>query len=126
MEDQSQAHRWFNQEYIRSQNQGYYLSLPDYLFPTRANNPNHWGNHPCQVLGNHCFVDFYLDYCYVHIVRVTSDEDTLQAKDHYKNLTGMHWTSVCAYMEENGGSLETLYKEEVQKYGQHISYCGVG
>ena len=58
-------------------------------------------------------------------MRVTSDEETLQAKESYEHLAETHGARFCAYRADNGIFLAPLFKEEVQTCGQHISYYGV-
>ena len=56
-------------------------------------------------------------------MRVNSAEVTLQEKGDYERLEATHRTRVYAYRAENGSFTDTLFKEEVQTCGQHISYC---
>ena len=72
------------------------------------------------------FVEQYSDYCYSHLMRGTSYEETLRAKEAYERLSATHRARVCAYRAYNGSLLDPLFKEEVQICGQKISYCGVG
>ena len=59
------------------------------------------------------FVDHYYNYCYAHLTRVTSDEETLQDKESYKRLESSNGASVCAYREDNRRFTDTLFKETV-------------
>ena len=56
----------------------------------------------------------------------TSSEETLREKEAYERLAATHRSSVCAYREYKGRFSKPLFKEAVQTYGQHISYCRVG
>ena len=58
-------------------------------------------------------------------MRITSAEETIQAKEAYKHLAATHGTKVCAYRADNIRFLYTLFKELVQTCGKHISYCRV-
>ena len=58
-------------------------------------------------------------------MRVTSDEETIQAKESYELLTATHGVRVCAYRSDKKNP-EPLFKESVNTCGQQISYCGVG
>ena len=40
------------------------------------------------------FVHHYSDYCYTHVMRGTSDEETLRAKEAYKRLAVTHGARV--------------------------------
>ena len=42
-------------------------------------------------------VDHYYDYCYTHLMRLTSAEETLQAKDSYNRFVATHGARFCAY-----------------------------
>ena len=44
----------------------------------------------------------------------------------YEHLEATHGTRVCAFRADNGKFIETLFKEEVRYYGQHITYCVLG
>ena len=72
------------------------------------------------------FLDHYSNYCYAHIMRGNSAEETLRAKEAYERLAATHWTRVCAYREYNGRFAEPQSKEASQTCGQEINYCGVG
>ena len=59
-------------------------------------------------------------------MRITSAEETIQAKEAYECLTATHGVRFCAYRTYNVRFTETTFKEAVQIYIHHISYCGVG
>ena len=48
------------------------------------------------------FLDHCYEYCYAHLMRRTSYEETLQAKEAYECLAATHGSSVCAYRDYNG------------------------
>ena len=60
------------------------------------------------------------------MMRGTSEEETLHAKESYKRLTGTHGSIVCAYIAENGRFSYPPFKEAIRKFRQKISFCGVG
>ena len=63
----------------------------------------------------------YSDYCNTHRMRGTSDEETLREKEAYERLAATHGSRVYTYRADNGRFADTLFKEEVQAYGQQIS-----
>ena len=72
------------------------------------------------------FVYYYSDYCYAHLMRGTSSEETLRSKEAHESLTATHGDRVCTYREDNRRFVDPLFKEAVQTCGQQISYCRVG
>ena len=60
------------------------------------------------------FLDHYSDYCCYHLMRGTSEEETLRSKEAYRFLEYIHRASVCAYREDNGIFAKNLFKEAVQ------------
>ena len=66
------------------------------------------------------------DYCYAHLMRGTSDEETLQVKEAYERLASTHGSRFCAYRTYNRRFKDPLFKEAFHTYGQQISYCRVG
>ena len=47
------------------------------------------------------FVHHYYDYWYAHLMRGTSSEETLRAKEAYEHLSAIHGAGVCTYRVEN-------------------------
>ena len=87
--------------------------------------PSHWIPNPCKVLVSHFFLDHYSYYCYTHLMRETSAQDSLHAKESYKCLAVTHGTRVCAYRSHNERFSDTPFKEAIRSCGQQISFCGV-
>ena len=59
-------------------------------------------------------VDHYYEYCYAHLMRVTSSEETLWEKEAYDRLADTHGSRVCAYRVDNGRFVNPLFKEVVK------------
>ena len=57
------------------------------------------------------FTDHLYKYCYTHLMRGTSAEETLRSKEAYEHLKATHGASVCAYRAENGRFEEKHFKE---------------
>ena len=57
------------------------------------------------------FVDHYSDYCYTHLMRGTSVEKTLGAKEAYKCLASTHRSKVCIYRSDNGRFVDPQFNE---------------
>ena len=60
------------------------------------------------------FADHYYGYCYTHLMRGKSSEETLWAKEAYKRLVVTHGARVCAYRAEKGRFADPLFKEAIQ------------
>jgi hypothetical protein len=72
------------------------------------------------------FVDHHTDYTYVHLMRDTTAESTLEAKHAYERLMRRHRHKVMKYHADNGRYAENLFVQDVRDQGQNITYCGVG
>lgn len=72
------------------------------------------------------FVDHFTDYTYVHLMRDTTAESTLEAKNAYEQLMLQHRHRVRAYHADNGRFAENLFVADVRDKSQKITYCGVG
>ena len=59
-------------------------------------------------------MDHYSDYCYIHFMGVTSDEETLWSKEAYERLEATHKAKVCAYRADNRSFVDPLFKEALQ------------
>ena len=57
------------------------------------------------------FMDQFSEYCYTHLMRGTSAEETLRSKEAYEHLKATHGASVCDYRADNGRFEETQFKE---------------
>jgi hypothetical protein len=72
------------------------------------------------------FVDHYTDYTYVHLMRDTTADATIEAKNSYEHLLQTFGHKVLAYHADNGRFAETEYVQDVKDKAQNITYCGVG
>jgi hypothetical protein len=72
------------------------------------------------------FVDHYTDYTYVHLMKDTTGETTLEAKNAYERLLLSFGSKVLAYHADNGRFAEKLYVQDVKDKAQNITFCGVG
>lgn len=72
------------------------------------------------------FVDHFTDYTYVHLMRDTTAETTLEAKNAYEHLLSTFGHRVMAYHADNGRFAETDFVQDVKDKAQNITYCGVG
>lgn len=72
------------------------------------------------------FVDHYSDFTYVHLMRNTTAETTLEAKNAYEHLLLTFGHRVLAYHADNGRFAETDFVQDVKDKAQNITYCGVG
>ncbi len=72
------------------------------------------------------FVDHYSDVDYVHLQESTSAEDTIEAKRCFERFSLDRGVKVQHYHADNGIFASRSFREEVQKSGQTLSFCGVG
>jgi hypothetical protein len=72
------------------------------------------------------FVDHHTDYTYVHLMRNTTAETTLEAKNAYEHLLQTFGHKVLAYHADNGRFAEKVFVQDVKDKAQNITYCGVG
>jgi hypothetical protein len=72
------------------------------------------------------FVDHYSDLDYVHVQGSTSAEDTIEAKRRFELFCQERGVRVRHYHADNGIFASRGFREEVQKCGQTLSFCGVG
>ena len=57
------------------------------------------------------FVGHYSYYCYTHLIRVTSSEETLRAKEAYDLLLLTHRDRICTYRDNSESFYEPQFKE---------------
>ena len=72
------------------------------------------------------FVDHYSDFTYVHLMRDTTAESTLEAKQAYEHLLQSYGHKVLAYHADNGRYAEKVFIKDVKDKAQRLTYCGVG
>ena len=72
------------------------------------------------------FVDHYTDYTYVHLMKDSTAESTLEAKNAYERLLLSFGNKVLAYHADNGRFAEKVFVQDVKDKSQKITYCGVG
>ena len=72
------------------------------------------------------FVDHYTDYTYVHLMKDTTAESTLESKNSYESLMKSYGHDVRKYHADNGRYAENTFVQDAKDKNQQISYCGVG
>jgi hypothetical protein len=72
------------------------------------------------------FVDHFTDFAYVHLMKDTTAESTLEAKNAYEHLLQTFSRKVLAYHADNGRFAEKVFKQDVKDKAQDITFCGVG
>ena len=72
------------------------------------------------------FVDHYSDLDYVHVQNSTSAADTIEAKRRFELFCLERGVHVQHYHADNGIFASRGFREEVQKCGQTLTFCGVG
>jgi hypothetical protein len=72
------------------------------------------------------FVDHYTDYAYVHLMRDSTADSTLEAKNAYEHLLATFGHKVLAYHADNGRFAESVFVQDIKDKAQNITYCGVG
>jgi hypothetical protein len=65
------------------------------------------------------FVDHHSDFTYVHLIRDTTTEATLEAKNAYEHLLDTFGNKVLAYhVDNNGRFAENAFMTDVKDKGQ--------
>jgi len=79
-----------------------------------------------KFYGATVFVDHWTDFTYVHLMRDTTAEATLEAKNAYEALLLSNGHKVLAYHADNGRYAEKAFRLDTKDKAQRMSYCGVG
>ena len=79
-----------------------------------------------KYYGATIFVDHYTDFTYVHLMRDTTADSTLDAKNAYENLLSTFGRKVMAYHADNGRFAQNAYMQDIKDKAQKITFCGVG
>jgi Reverse transcriptase (RNA-dependent DNA polymerase) len=72
------------------------------------------------------FVDGYSRASYVFLQQTTNAEETLEAKRQYESFARSYGVTVQHYHADNGRFMENVWREDIRRQGQTISYSGVG
>ncbi len=72
------------------------------------------------------FVDHHTDYTYVHLMKDTTAESTLEAKNAYERKLLGFGHKVERYHADNGRFAEKVFVQDVKDKNQNITFCGVG
>ena len=71
-------------------------------------------------------MDHYSDLDYVHVQESTSATDTVEAKKRFEQFCNDRGVQVKHYHADNGIFASKGFRDEVQRCGQTLSFCGVG
>jgi hypothetical protein len=71
------------------------------------------------------FVDHYSRLSYVHLQKMTSASETIEAKDSFKHFARAHGITVLHYHADNGRFADNMFREAVASKHQTLSFCGV-
>jgi GAG-pre-integrase domain len=72
------------------------------------------------------FVDHFSNLSYVHLQSTTNAIETLEAKLEFERFASTFGIRIQHYHADNGRFAETLWKEDVRKHKQRLTFCGVG
>jgi GAG-pre-integrase domain len=72
------------------------------------------------------FVDGYSRASYVFLQQTTNAEKTLEAKRQFESFARSYGATVRHYHADNGIFMENVWREDIRRQGQSISYYGVG
>lgn len=72
------------------------------------------------------FVDHFSDLDYVHLQESTSALETIEAKHAFERFARDRGVTIRHYHCDNGVFASRGFREEIQRCGQTISFCGVG
>lgn len=79
-----------------------------------------------KYYGATIFVDHFSDFTYVHLMKDTTGESTLNAKHAYEILTQSYGHHVRAYHADNGRFAEAMFVQDSKDKAQRVTHCGVG
>ena len=72
------------------------------------------------------FVDHYSDLDFVYIQESTSAEETINAKKAFERFAKERGVTIQHYHADNGIFASNGFREEAERCGQGLSFCGVG
>jgi hypothetical protein len=72
------------------------------------------------------FVDHNTDFTYVHLMRSTTGEETLEAKHAWERKSAQFQVRIQQYHCDNGRYAEKLFRQDVADNHQQMTFCGVG
>jgi len=72
------------------------------------------------------FVDHMSDLVYVHLMRSTTQEETLAAKTAYERYGATHGVTIKRYHADNGRYAEQPFRDACAQANQELTFCGVG
>ena len=71
-------------------------------------------------------VDHFSDLTYVHLTRITSQEETLSGKEAFERWYITFEVKINRYNADNGIFSEQPFRSEIEDPKQTITICGVG
>ena len=71
------------------------------------------------------FVDHFSRLHYVHLMTSLSSQDTIDAKQAFKQFASDHGVCIRQYHTDNGYFADNAFKQHCSQQQQTISYCGV-
>lgn len=71
------------------------------------------------------FVDHFSGLSYVHLQKSTNAIETLAAKHAFELYASTHGNRVLHYHADNGRFAENLWKQDILRQGQKLTFCGV-
>jgi hypothetical protein len=72
------------------------------------------------------FVDHFSNLGFVHLQTSTSCEETLQAKREFELYANSYGVQIQQYHADNGRFADSLWREDILKQGQRLTFSGVG
>jgi hypothetical protein len=72
------------------------------------------------------FVDHFTNLSYVHLQTSTNALETLEAKHEFERFAQSCGVQIRHYHADNGRFAESVWKDDIQKKGQQLTFSGVG
>jgi hypothetical protein len=72
------------------------------------------------------FVDHYLDYVYVALMRDLTLDESLLAKSSFKRHANEGRVTISSYRTDDGQFADSGFQQAVKDSNQKITYCAVG
>ena len=72
------------------------------------------------------FTDHFSDFACAHLMKSTTQEETLEAKLAFEKLAQMHGITILSCHANDGRFAESKFRKRVEECNQSIAFCGAG
>ena len=79
-----------------------------------------------QICSAQVMVNHFSDLTYLHLMRITSQEENLAVKSAFERWANTFGVKIKIYHAENGRFSKQAFRSEIEDTNQNINFCGVG